>query len=151
MWLSEGAPPLLSVTVTLSHFPLNSGTPHPRRLAQTVPLFPGKASGSGTSHPGSIRMPARLASPAWDGWKQGLLLEVHGRCRGLLCAGGRRAGREPWLFAVCAGAARIPAGLQPRACVYPGFLLPLGNFGIAASRGLKPRASISADKSVSCV
>ncbi|RLV92722.1 hypothetical protein DV515_00013675 [Chloebia gouldiae] len=68
VWLSEGplptAPLLLSVTATLSRFPLNSGTPHSRRLAQTASLFRGKAAGAGTSHPGSIRMPARLASPS---------------------------------------------------------------------------------------
>ncbi|XP_050843500.1 uncharacterized protein LOC115484485 [Serinus canaria] len=102
VWLSEGplptAPPLRSVTVTLSHFPLNSGTPHSRGLAQTVPLFPGKAAGSGTSHPGSIRMPARLASPSRHRCERGPLLEVYGRCRGLLCAG---VEFQPWLGVAC--------------------------------------------------
>lgn len=105
MRLSEGplptAPRLCSGTVALSRFPPSSGAPHSRSLAQRVPLFRGEAAGSGTSHPASIKMPARLAAPA-PASLRGLLLEVYGRSRGLLCAGGRKAGREPWLFAVCA-------------------------------------------------
>lgn len=139
--------------MTLSRFPPSSGAPHSRSLAQRVPLFRGEAAGSGTSHPASIKMPARLAAPA-PASLRGLLLEVYGRSRGLLCAGGRKAGREPWLFAVCARRCTmccIPAALEPRARVYPGFPPRVWNLGIAASRALKPPASISADKSVSCV
>lgn len=146
---------LRSIPVTLSHFPPNSGTPLPSRLAQIVSLFQGKAGGSGTSHPGSIKMPASLAPLPRHGCERGLVFKVYGRCRGLLCAGGRKAGRDVvgCLLSVqgAAQCACIPAGLEPRACVYPGFLLRMGNLGIAASHGLKSRTSISADKSASCV
>lgn len=98
------------------------------------------------SKSGSPSLPQR-------GCEQGLVFKVYGRCRGLLCAGGRKAGRDVvgCLLSV-QGAARcacIPAGLESHACVYPDFLLRMGNLGIAASRGSP--ASMSADKSVSCV
>lgn len=97
-------------------------------------------------------MPARLAppSPGWLRAGSGVREDPEG-CFALEV--GKQGGSLGCLLSVQGGArcARIPAGLEPRACAYPGFLLRMGNLGIAASRELKPRASSSADKSVSCV
>lgn len=109
-------------------------------------LFPGKAAGSGTSRAGSIKVPL-----ARDGCERALVFEGSGRCRELLFAGGRRAGTE---FVACA-----------RRCTVCSHRSSLGATRLRLSRlspadgkpggrsepGLKPRASASADKSVSCL